>query len=199
MVRYWNERIELFGPNAFLPLTQENNQGDEKAFKMGIVNLLPNNTTDDQGRVVLWIDASCLPTGGALDILAICRHIWYMYHQLLSCSKQAQTHGIVMLGYGRNRVRMRQFNVDLTRRAVQCMKDKLPFKVKCIHMCQPPALFAVIFPILKMAMGKRLADRIRLHTGSEVLESLAMSGVPATSIPESLGGTLECEDVLAKV
>ena len=61
LAKYWDERVALFGPKAFLPLTpDEALRDDGTAASLGIFNALPGR--DEEGRSIIWVDASSFPS-----------------------------------------------------------------------------------------------------------------------------------------
>ena len=190
--KYWTECIALFGPtNAFLPLTLSGAlRDDHEAARLGIFNVLPG--TDAEGRSVVWTDEtayyhkkhSCSPE-------SLCRFLWYAFHAALECD-DAQKHGVVSVFFCRQPLQFRQFDRQRTQMSIRTIKGCLPLRLQAIHLCQPPAWVATIFPLLKLFLGERLRHRVFVVTGTtpEVAQTLSEKGVHADMLPEEIGGKL---------
>jgi hypothetical protein len=67
--------------------------------------------------------------------------------------------------------------------------------VSGFHICNPPAFFAMIFPIAKVFMGERLKQRLRVHAGSDehVLGELEKFGMTKDMLPTDIGGNISVD------
>jgi hypothetical protein len=78
----------------------------------------------------------------------------------------------------------------LIRLHVDSIKSCLPLRLSGIHLCHPPTFLMLVLPVFKFFMGKRMRNRLQVHSGSKekVLKHIAMYGLSKESIPEELGG-----------
>ena len=69
----------------------------------------------------------------------------------------------------------------------------LPFdtvRISGIHFAHPPLQFSLFFSIIKIALGKRLRKRVKVHSGPDarVQADLAKYGLYQNVIPVEIGG-----------
>lgn len=110
LAKYWDERVALFGPKAFLPLTpDEALRDDGTAASLGIFNALPGR--DEEGRSIIWVDASSFPSAKSDTPTreSICRYMWYVFHTALE-NVDAQKHGVVTLFFNSSPIKLNQFD-----------------------------------------------------------------------------------------
>jgi hypothetical protein len=193
MVAYWDKRLEIFGPDrAFLPMTLTNGgaltDGDRVALKRGFIRLLPKNAETGH-RNVLFADPS-LQDKTKYSTQEMARAVWYVIHAALE-DEATQCKGIIMIIYPHH-VKLGQFNRELSKTIMGSIRGCLPLRLSALHMCHPPAVFQIIFPVIKALMGARLRKRINIHFGSQehVLERLETEfGLHRDKLPTDLGGS----------
>jgi hypothetical protein len=187
LVRYWDKRVQVFGEDrAFLPLTLDGALRDDgEALEVAFVQ--STERTDAEGRRILLGDPSRLDRS-RYTRESMVRAFWYTVHAALE-DEATQKRGIVLLLFPHH-AHFSQFDRKLVASNAESMKGCLPVRVGALHICHPPTFFTIVFPIIKLLLGKRLRERIKVHTGSEahVLERLACFGIPKESIPSDLGG-----------
>ena len=189
LIKYWDKRVEVFGEDrAFLPLTLDGAlKGDEISLEMAFVQSTEH--TDAEGRRIILGDPSKLDKS-KYTRESMVRAFWYTMHAALE-DEVTQKRGIILLLFPHH-AQFSQFDRKLVAINAESMKGCLPVRVGAFHICQPPTFFTIVFPIIKLLLGKRLRERIKVHTGSEehVLERLARFGIPAESVPSDLGGAV---------
>lgn len=189
LAKYWNKRIELFGPEkAFLPMTQDGAlKDDEVALSLGFARLMPSK--DPSGRSIVFVDPSKLDSS-KYERESMCRALWYILHASLE-NAQAQQYGNIMLGYPRN-AKLTQVDRTLMKMNMECIRGCIPVRISALFLCQPPTFFAVIFPLIRLFLGERLRKRINVVSGSdeEVVEELAKFGLTRDCIPADLSGNV---------
>lgn len=189
LVKYWDERIKLFGPEkAFLPLTQSCAlKDDEVALGMAFMRL--TGTTDASGRSIIFADPSKLdPTKYSRESMA--RTVWYTIHAALE-DDITQRKGVVFVVYPHN-AKLSQFDRKLAMMNMSSMQGRLPVRLGGFHVVRPPSFFSVVFGVIRLFMHDRVKKRVVVHTGSEakVLESLAKKGLSPNVLPVDIGGSV---------
>mmetsp|Transcript_16128 Transcript_16128/g.46289 ORF Transcript_16128/g.46289 Transcript_16128/m.46289 type:complete len:295 (+) Transcript_16128:238-1122(+) len=189
LIKYWDKRVELFGEDkAFLPLTLDGAlKGDETSLGMAFIQSTEH--ADAEGRRIILGDPSKLDKT-KYTRESMVRAFWYTMHAALE-DEATQKRGIILLLFP-NHAEFSQFDRKLVASNAESMKGCLPVRVGAFHICQPPTFFTIVFPIIKLLLGKRLRERIKVHTGSEehVLERLARFGISTESVPSDLGGAV---------
>ena len=109
-----------------------------------------------------------------------------MMHAALE-SETAQQHGIIALVNMKD-VSLRQFDKELISKIADSLKGCLPVRLSAIHICHPPVVFAMVFPLIKLLLGPRLRQRIRLYSRRNVLPELEALGLTSGIVPTELGG-----------
>mmetsp|Transcript_27531 Transcript_27531/g.40462 ORF Transcript_27531/g.40462 Transcript_27531/m.40462 type:complete len:301 (-) Transcript_27531:105-1007(-) len=192
VVRYWNRRVEVFGPtNAFLPLTLDGAMSDESnkaAFSTGLLRLLVG-VEDPVGRPVIFCDPS-RQRPGEYERNAMVRYFWYIVHAALEQSKAGQTRGVIFVAYVKT-VTMSHFDSGLVQVNLN-PKGALPVHLIAFHVCYPPTIFSLAYPILKLLLGSYV-KRVLVHSGTEedVKTKMAHYGLTQDKCPTELGGLLE--------
>lgn len=211
LVRYWQHRVEVFGPSkAFGPLTLAAGalDGDEAALETGFIRLLPS-CRDPVGRPVLFLDPS-RHFPGTYPRESMVRVFWYMIHCALEppppsdqdCDNDnpsvvvaaaAAARGVVFVGYPRN-VQLSQFDPKLIQANIGYVKSSLPLRLSGMHVCHPPSFFGVIFPVVQYMLASYL-QHLHVHQGSDeqVLDQLSVFGLPKQGLPTELGGDFQLD------
>jgi CRAL/TRIO domain len=188
LIRYWNKRLEVFGPDrAFLPLTlTQALVDDESALEIGFARLV-EGTIDPIGRGVMFVDPS-KQDKTKYSRESMVRAMWYMIHAALEV-ESTQRYGLVTLAFPRN-AKFSQSDRHLDNMIIDSLKGYLPVRLSAIHICHPPSFLRIIFPIIKMFLGERLRKRVRVHGGSipYVLNLLADFGLSKEMLPVEIGG-----------
>lgn len=188
LVKYWDKRLEIFGPDrAFLPLTLEGALKDEdKALKAGFVRLIAG-VKEPGGRSILYADPSRYASKH--ERLTTVRALWYVMHAALE-DEETQKKGFVIIADPRN-AKISQTDTKMDKLNIESIRGCIPARVAAMHLCHMPIFFSIIFPVIKVFLGARLRQRIRLHSGSveHVLKRLEVFGLTRDKLPEQLGGT----------
>ena len=193
IIKYWKKRLELFGQDkAFMPLKLGANgpfQNDDEALKIGFACC--THQRDDAGRLIMFGDPSRLPTDhSAYENESVCRAMWYTIHAALE-DETTQRKGVIFIMFPKNEGL--QFNRKLTKMNAESLKGCLPIRLSAVHLCHPPAVFDLIFPVIKILLGPHLRKKIRLNSGSDekVLAKLENKfGIGRGKVPQEMGGKL---------
>jgi CRAL/TRIO domain len=190
-VQYWQNRVEIFGAErAFLPLSLQSgalDKDDIAALRHGFVRLVP--TKDPAGRAILFADPS-RQEANKNNRLRTVRAMWYVMHVALE-DVETQKVGVVLISDPR-RAKFSQTDSKLDQLMISSIRGCLPVRVSGMHLCHMPTFFSIIFPIIKVFLGKKLRQRIILHQGSveHVLDRLQVYGLTRDKLPDQLGGTV---------
>lgn len=194
IVKYWAKRVELFGEDkAYKPFVLGDDgpfAGDEKALQIGFMRL--THKRDDAGRPIIFVDPSRLPEDkSSYENESVCRSLWYNTHVLLD-DETAQRKGAVIIAFPKN-VKLHQFNRKLGKMNIESIKGCIPIRLSAIHICHPPAIFDIIFPIMKVLMGAHMRKKIKLNSGSDefVIQKFETQfGIAKEKLPSEMGGEL---------
>jgi len=202
IVKYWKTRVEIFGEDkAFLPLVLgdggpfalSNNGDDEDYTSMKIGFLRCTDKRDDAGRPIIFGDPSRMPIDhSSYDVKSMVRTLWYTLHYVLRNDETAQRKGVVIIMFPKH-IKFAQFNRKLAKMNAESIKGCIPIRLSAIHICHPPVVFDLIFPVVKVLMGSKLRKKIQLNSGSEekVLEKFEQKfGMKRNDLPTELGGSL---------
>lgn len=219
-VKYWEQRLHVFGPEkAFLPLTLDGAlKDDEVALTIGFMNY--TGQFDPSGRAVPFADPS-KQDKTKYTPKSMCRSLWYLLHTCLQ-NTDTQKKGVIVCIFPRN-VRLGQLDRKLMKLNSDSLKACIPVRVSCLHICHPPKIFQMIFPIVKckrrfllsssiaclkfcfflifssasfvVFLGERLQKRVKIHSGSEeqVLTELEKYGLTKDMVASPIGGNAEVD------
>ncbi len=195
IMNYWKHRTFLFGKElAYQSLTLGPNgpfQNDDKALKE-IAWIRTLNQRDLAGRPIIFGDPSRLPVDhSSYDNAGVVRAMWYYIHSFLG-DETAHRKGVVMLIYPKH-ISMGTMNRSLAKMHAESIKGCIPIRISAIHICHPPKVLDLVFPIVKVLMGPRLRKKIRLNSGSDesVLKKFDTKfGISSNKVPTELGGSL---------
>mmetsp|Transcript_24171 Transcript_24171/g.27594 ORF Transcript_24171/g.27594 Transcript_24171/m.27594 type:complete len:326 (-) Transcript_24171:142-1119(-) len=197
IVKYWATRVKIFGESkAFLPLVLGEDgpfKDDNESLKIGFIRF--TNKKDSAGRSIMFGDPSRLPIDhSSYENESICRSLWYCMHVALE-DETTQRKGAVFLLFPKH-VKFAQFNRKLAKMNAESIKGCIPIRLSALHVCHPPLVFDLIFPIIKVLMGAHLKKKIRVNSGNEgkVLDELENKyGIPREKVPTEMGGGLVLE------
>lgn len=182
----------MFGPEkAFLPLTlSEAFKDDAVALSYGVISL--TGTKDVSGRAILFLEPAKLDKS-KYPRESMCRALWYVAHAALE-DELTQRRGIVILVYP-YQAKISQMDPGLIKMHVDSIKSCLPLRLSGIHLCHPPTFLKLVLPVFKFFMGKRMRNRLKVHSGSKekVVKHIEMFGLSKESIPEELGGNTKMD------
>ncbi len=178
-----------------------NTPQDEQALSIGFLRC--TTKTDSAGRPIIFGDPSRLPTDqSSYDVKAMCRALWYVLHHILqgegkgntanAKAETAQRKGAVVIMYPKH-VSFGQFNRKLAKLNAESIKGCIPIRLSALHICHPPKVFDLIFPIIKVLMGAKLRKKVQLNSGTEesVLDKFEnVYKIPKEDLPTDLGGML---------
>jgi CRAL/TRIO domain len=193
---YWTKRVDIFGPDrAFLPLTlkeggalQDNDT--HTAFGLGVMTLL--QAKDPTGRSIIYFDPGRQDKSLYGNHRILVRTFWYVVHAALE-DEETQRKGIVVIS-DPGRAKFSQFDSKVVQLMIGSFRGGLPVRLSAIHIVHPPAFISFIWPVVNLFLGKRLRQRVRVHSGKEekVLEELeAKFGLTKAMLPTTIGGMVE--------
>jgi len=186
LVTYWDKRIEIFGETkAFMRLTLDEALADDSvALSLGY--LQPTGQSDSTGRAILFMDFS---QEGKADYtpFSLVRTVWYAIHVALE-DETTQKEGIVFVVKPVDVIR--QWSIKTSSILAKNMQGALPFRLGCLQVCHPPSHINIILKITRLLLPKKLRSRIREHKGTheEVIDFLAIYGIPKSAVPDIWGG-----------
>ena len=191
---YWTKRVELFGDNAFLPMTLDGALRDDwDALKLGIWRLAGHDTS---GRRIVFANPALHDTN-VCSIAAVARANWYVIHAALE-DEQTRRDGVVFVNYPA-RLQFSQLSPQLAKLSLG--SEFLPVRIRGFHIVNPPKLFTkIVFPIIRAAaklVSQQFHDMLAVHCGSdeEVIDQLKTVGIPRSALPTDMpGGTLNKTD-----
>ncbi|KAL7450329.1 hypothetical protein ACHAWC_002272 [Mediolabrus comicus] len=193
LVRYWNDRFRLFGPDKFvLPLTLKGALKDDSlALSRGYVQLLAD--TDTAGRAVLYLDWSSHEPSIGYSEDSMHRVFWYMAHVAAEDPKILEA-GFVLVIYPQE-ARLDQFDHSLWNTIADSCRFSLPIRWRATHVVHPNRFFSIIHPVFMASLPQDVQDRVIVHSGTKmkVLANLLRYCLPWDKIPADIGGCLDIE------
>jgi len=183
---YWDKRIEIFGiKKAILPLTlDEALKDDHVAMSIGFIQI--TDIKDPDGRAIVFVDFSTEGTA-KYERLSLVRTVWCVLHTALQ-DIGAQKYGIVFVVKCSGS--LRQWDMRASKMLADSLKSCLPLRVGALHVCHPPSHIKIMLKISKIFLGKKLRERVHVHSGSneDVLEKVSKYGIGTESFPPVWGG-----------
>ena len=207
MFRYWTDRTELFGANAFGNLLALSGDGVENsgehykwdgeitgpmqndAVELGIGYPRLSPERDRSGRALLIFNQSVVERKNAYDRNGMRRALYYRIHLALR-DIQVQRSGFVLIGLGYGQIDQldRKLDVSLWR----TIRDVLPARIVASHFVygSNKHMYTLIAPNIKFFFGRNARARLKEYTGNEsiTLEKLSHFGIPASALPKEVGG-----------
>jgi hypothetical protein len=162
---------------------------DAVALSYGFISL--TGTKDASGRAIIFLEPA-KQDKSKYPRKSMCRVLWYVAHAALE--DEMTRRGIVILVYPHG-AKVSQMDRALIRMHVDSIKSCLPLRLSGIHLCHPSTFLMLVLPVFKFLMGKRMRNRLQVHSGSKekVLKHIAMYGLSKESIPEELGGNVRLD------
>ena len=187
LIQYWEMRTTLFGNKAFLPMRLDGALQDDLETMKNIPEAYFATGKDDHGRIVLFSNKNHIDFSRH-DRMSVNRCVWYHIHIHLE-DIEVQKRGVVSVGLFRINS-PNQFDRMQVKMFIVSIRDSLPIKWICLHICHAPTFFNFVFPMLKFLMGKEIRLRTKTHYGSEekILLELERHGIQRRCIMKSMGG-----------
>lgn len=187
-VKYWNKRVEIFGlDRAFQPLTVEHmTKEDIIAGEAGFANVIMQ---DKDNRAILFVDPS-KHTRNNYQTENMIHMVWYKLHTILEESEYTQKRGIILMAYPHH-AELANLDRTLLKQVFSSLQACIPIRLSVLHICRPPSIFKIVWPIASVFMSKRTKQRLKIHTGSQedVLKVLVSKfQLDPKFIPVDLGG-----------
>jgi len=180
-LKYWEKRLELFGNAESLHVSKI----DRGCLEMGYFRVMVPN---DGSRPFVFVDPSQLDRS-RYTIPEMTKAVWYMLHTLFLETTLVPTKGLIMVGYLYN-VTLSHVDRDLVKSVLGSIQGCLPVRMSAFHICNPPTIFRVIFPIISVFMQPRLRRRVLVHS-SDVAEQLTGEySFKKEHLPTDIGGDL---------
>ena len=205
MFRYWTDRTELFGDDAFgnlLALSVPERSGHEYKWDEMITGPMHNDAVelgigyprlspdrDESGRALLIFNQSVVERKSAYDRKGMRRALFYRIHLALR-DVQVQRAGFVLIGLGYGQIDQldRKLDVSLWR----TIRDVLPARIVASHFVygSNKHMYTLIAPNIKFFFGRNARARLKEYTGNEsdTIEKLSHFGIPASALPKEVGG-----------
>ena len=214
LANYWTARKELFGDQAFLPMTAYCAlAADQTTLSTNVVEVLPS---DECGRAVLYVDLSRLRQqrcASKLSDESVLRALWYNVTNFILRERFSTTtcttgfgtapstastganggqvvQDVVLLFNFRDTDSIHALNKSLLVRMLHLLQDILPIKIKALHVCGPssnPTFLNDVVTVLKSddSLDKQVRRRLILH-GGQSPDKIAASLSEFGLAPESL-------------
>jgi hypothetical protein len=195
LVKYWEMRKAFFEHRAFLPMSLEGSLLDDMETLNAIPDLYFVTGKDEHGRYILFSNKARADFS-RYTRLSVLRVMWYHMH-VISEDVDVQRRGIIGVGHFRTNS-PKQFDRVQSKLFFTCIREALPVKFVCAHICHAPSFFTmIIFPVIRFLMGKDIRLHTRLHNGSEetVLLELEKYGIQRHNIFKCMGGTFDMHHV----
>ena len=189
--QYWKTKIELFGDNAFHPLSAHDlSAQDMECLQLGGLIILPGK--DRAGRALLFSDRSKWEFRST-HRTSFARAYWFAIHQAL-LDVETQKKGIVLIVYNSQPFTASQFDRKTSNLIVGGTFHVLPVRLAATHLTIQSRVFNLVLPFIFWAMGKEARRKFFHHMGSKalILEQLGTDfGIPTSHLPREFGGTLD--------
>jgi len=187
---YWHQRLVLFGPvKAFQDMIlSQALDNDHESLAIGVARYVGKHPS---GRAIVLLDPSRVD-GVAYDRDSLIRAIWYTFHAAIEPT-DAQKRGIIVIW------RLSGFHMGLmdrkfVRKLAKCIQGAIPVRLAAIHICDPPFIFKIVMPIIKVLLIKRVRRRLKFHFGpagsEKMMGQLERYGLGKDVVPTELGGTV---------
>ena len=191
--QYWKTKIELFGDNAFHPLSAHDlSAQDIGCLQLGGLIVLPGK--DKAGRALLFIDRSKWAMNpSAAHRTSFARAYWFTIHQALQ-DVETQKKGFVMLAGTSQKYTFAHFDRKISNIMIRSTWYSLPMRIPAVHCIAHSRIFEMVMPFILWAMGKEARRKLITHFGSHdvTITQLASDfGIMAECVPCEFGGKLE--------
>lgn len=194
LASYWDSRVEFFGERAFLPLDRTGN-GALDSFDIELFETftLVNAPKDNLGRpVVAFCHQNYAPGhSDPKNHLARLRVAFYIF-SVATEQPTAQSKGVALVAS-----LVGKFRLNTMKRSIQMIRRSLPIRRLELHAMMLPSSLTFAGRVIWRAvdyfhryMSDDAAPRVyRGNTDDETVQLVAEQGIPASVIPEWIGGT----------
>lgn len=197
LVSYWDEKLDLFGPDKTYKRLSVNdlldNPGDVEILKSGAFYSLPNK--DEAGRGILFLNRSKM-FQPQFDRESKKRVLFYTLHCLLEDDEMTQKKGFVLVALAPDDVQtMRGFDRKVVIFCWKALRDFLPARLAAYHHPVPARSFAsLLLPVINQMMGQENRQRFVAHrfhqTMREMGKNMKKYGIKEDHLPNELGGAV---------
>jgi len=192
-MRYWTEKVDLFGPGkAFKPLCiQDLQDEDQAALTGGGFKILPE--TDQAGRGII-VSCRAKWDNRRTHRKSMLRVVWYIMHCALEV-EYIQKRGVIVLSTANLQgCSFTFFDLKLDRMFVRHLQKVIPVKWVALHQfSKKSSMVQFLLPNFLHLLGPHMRCRYRLHYIAEEKEhtpELERYGIRGSVLPtDIMGGT----------
>lgn len=198
LVSYWEKRKEIFGENAFLPMTLDGKGALSmkciELIKCGFFAILPN---DKKGRVVMMQNRfylnEHLVSHGAQERI---RCGFYVF-SVMAEREESQLHGFIGTAVFGDNDNSLTYSREFVKGMVGLLEcGAMPFKLKAVHLVYPTKKNTFLHNLISRTLNivgswEFMEKRTVVHSfdkAVDLMEDLEKYGFERDSTPEYLGG-----------
>jgi hypothetical protein len=188
---YWKEKLRVFGTEKTYRRLSLGDLEDRDIEVIRISGLIPLPSKDCHGRGIF----SMVRTKWNNNRDSMSRVQFYVWHCMIDDDIEVQRKGAIMIMELPFVLELKDFDRKTSNKFTKNYRNALPVYIAGIHVVNRSALLDLIMPYVLFAMGKHFRARVLTHRGTkqEIREKLAEYGISESSLPPSIGGTLEME------
>lgn len=191
LVRYWESRLEVFGPKKYLMCMTLNEalQDDLTAIQHGVACILPH--LDSAGRRILYVEPH-RRSSKRYSSESLLRALWYLM-EVLSSEDEVESRGFVSVTWVKNAT-IWDYDHYVYSRLPQHQDSCFPIQQVGAHACCPDWISRkIIDPVVAALVSKESRLRRSYHcvTENEITGVLSEYGIASHMLPTEMGGTVQ--------
>mmetsp|Transcript_5212 Transcript_5212/g.15226 ORF Transcript_5212/g.15226 Transcript_5212/m.15226 type:complete len:571 (+) Transcript_5212:512-2224(+) len=191
IIAFFDFKMDLFGAeNITKDITLfDMTDDDREAMYAGGKQLLPHGK-DETGRIIVW---DCIKFRKYKNPKNHLRMFFYLLMKILENDVQAQTRGMVVVGYIIDCPTLDLFGMDVNE-PLTVLTKALPVRFSAFHLCYDNPALNVLLSTILLAMPKEIRVRHRTHFGShmEVQYDITTNyGIPKALVPVDQSGNIK--------